>query len=305
MSSTIELHEIRAFLTLCEELHFGRTAERLGVTPSRVSQIIRDLERKMGGPLVYRSSRAVTLTALGERFRTRVDTLYAQLETAVEQTRAEVRSIEGVVRLGLFSAPAGGPHLKTIIDTFEERHPTCRVETTEVPFDEPFGPVSSGAIPLLATWLPHGQADLVTGPTLNREPRVLLVATDHPLATASHVATEDLANYPVPRFDHLPRAFRETWIPAKRPAGRPIPSIPTQMTQRDYSQLTMRIARGELVLPTIPSAVRLFAAVTKLVAVPISGLPPWRSALVWRRRAIDAKTREFVRIADEVVRTAR
>jgi DNA-binding transcriptional LysR family regulator len=42
MWSSVELREIRVFLALCEELHFGRTAERLGLTPSRVSQIIRE-----------------------------------------------------------------------------------------------------------------------------------------------------------------------------------------------------------------------------------------------------------------------
>ncbi|WP_238163475.1 hypothetical protein [Kribbella capetownensis] len=95
------------------------------------------------------------------------------------------------------------------------------------------------------------------------------------------------------------------WIPTKTPQGRPIPSVQVEMTQRDYSQLGMRIARGELVHPTIPSAVQLFAASIQLTAVPIIGLPPWRSALIWKRRSIDAKEREFVRIAAEVVKAAR
>ncbi len=69
MWSTVELRELRVFLTLAEELHFGRTAERLHVTPSRVSQILRELERKLGSQLVHRTSRHVELTALGERFR--------------------------------------------------------------------------------------------------------------------------------------------------------------------------------------------------------------------------------------------
>ena len=47
----LELREIRMFLTLAEELHFGRTAERLGITPSRVSQTIRTLEARLGGRL--------------------------------------------------------------------------------------------------------------------------------------------------------------------------------------------------------------------------------------------------------------
>ena len=48
MWETIELREIRVFLALAEELHFGRAAERLGITQSRVSQSLRELELKLG-----------------------------------------------------------------------------------------------------------------------------------------------------------------------------------------------------------------------------------------------------------------
>ena len=59
MWRTVELRELRLFNTLAEELHFGRTAERLQVTPSRVSQSLRALEQKLGSPLVHRTSRRV------------------------------------------------------------------------------------------------------------------------------------------------------------------------------------------------------------------------------------------------------
>jgi DNA-binding transcriptional LysR family regulator len=52
MWSAVELREIRVFLTLAEELHFARAAERLRLTPSRVSQTLRELEAKVGGKLL-------------------------------------------------------------------------------------------------------------------------------------------------------------------------------------------------------------------------------------------------------------
>jgi DNA-binding transcriptional LysR family regulator len=69
---TIELREIRLFLALADELHFGRAAERLELTPSRVSQVLRELEAKVGGELLSRTSRRAALTELGERFRAEV-----------------------------------------------------------------------------------------------------------------------------------------------------------------------------------------------------------------------------------------
>src|SRR5919107_1404181 len=67
MWETVELREIRVFLALADELHFGRTAERVGLTQSRVSQSLRELEDKLGVQLILRTTRRVTLTAAGER----------------------------------------------------------------------------------------------------------------------------------------------------------------------------------------------------------------------------------------------
>lgn len=300
----IELREIRVFLTLCEELHFGRTAERLLVTPSRISQIVRDLERKLGGQLVHRTSRSVTLTPFGERFHARVNGPYAEVTGIIEQTRAEVRELTGVLRVGLFSAPAAGPHLKTVIDAFEKQFPACSVDTNEAPFGDLLGPLLRGEIPLMACWVPHGHPALVTGPTLNREPRVLLVAPDHPLAGATCVSVEELANCHVAHFANMPREFQETWTPSRTPSGRPIRKVRVAMTHRDYIQLGMQVARGKLVHLTVPSAVPLFAASIELVALPVIDLPPWRTALIWRRRLTDPRARAFIRITEQVVRGA-
>jgi DNA-binding transcriptional LysR family regulator len=60
-------HELEAFLTLAEELHFGRTAARLHVTTARISQTIRALELRVGERLFDRTSRRVSLRPVGQR----------------------------------------------------------------------------------------------------------------------------------------------------------------------------------------------------------------------------------------------
>ena len=69
----IERHEAEAFLALPEELHFGRTAERLHVSAARVSQTIRRLERRVGVPLFRRTKLAAGSNSLpsGGSFTTR------------------------------------------------------------------------------------------------------------------------------------------------------------------------------------------------------------------------------------------
>ena len=63
----MELRDIEIFLTLAEELHFGRTAERLRVSPARITQAIKKQERQIGAPLFERTNRTVRLTSLTAR----------------------------------------------------------------------------------------------------------------------------------------------------------------------------------------------------------------------------------------------
>jgi hypothetical protein len=65
--AVVEQRDIEIFLTLAEELHFGRTAERLHVSTARVSQTIKKLERGIGTTLFERTSRHVALTPIGRR----------------------------------------------------------------------------------------------------------------------------------------------------------------------------------------------------------------------------------------------
>ncbi|HZA57554.1 MAG TPA: LysR family transcriptional regulator, partial [Solirubrobacterales bacterium] len=61
----MDLAHIETFFILCEELHFGRTAERLHVSQPRVSRLVASLETEIGGALFERTSRRVALTSLG------------------------------------------------------------------------------------------------------------------------------------------------------------------------------------------------------------------------------------------------
>jgi DNA-binding transcriptional LysR family regulator len=305
MWEAIDLRELRVFLTLAEELHFGRTAERLRLTPSRVSQSLRELEEKLGAQLVHRTSRRVRLTSFGERVLEEVGPAYRELTRALEQTHAAARSLAGSLRLGLFSGPAEGPHLMTIVDAFRALHPECEVDIVQLSWDDPLAQLREGAVDLIGSWLPLEEHDLVVGPVLTRQPRVVAVAPQHPLAKRTNVSYEDLADQTIPRFDGWPRELHETLLPSKTPSGRPMSRVRIAAGQRNFLEIAYRVARQELVLPTVASAAPLGMGQYELVYVPITGMAPASSALVWRRGARDPKLREFVRLAREVLRGAR
>jgi DNA-binding transcriptional LysR family regulator len=299
---TVDLRELRLFLTLSEELHFGRTAERHRLTPSRVSQSLRELEHKLGAQLVHRTSRRVQLTPFGERFQREIGPALAQLDGVLERSNTAARVLEGTLRLGLMSGPAGGPRLVAIINAFEEQHAECRVEIVQVSWDDPLGPLRENDIGLMASWVPLEQPDLVVGPMLTEQPRVLAVARDHPLAERDSVDVEELAGQRVLRFDNWPREMHEAVLPSRTPGGRPIPHTRIAIGDRAPLDVAIRTARGEVVFPTVDSARSYMGGDLDLAFVPITGMPPLRSALVWRCRARDPKLRAFIRVAREVLR---
>lgn len=299
----VELREIRVFLTLCEELHFGRTAERLRVSQTRVSQTIQELEAKLGAPLFARTSRRVSLTDGGARLRDEVAPVYEQMTALLRRAHDASEVIDGTLRLGQLSGPSGGPHLLQIIGAFEARHPGCDVDVRLTGFDDPYGLLRRGEIDVMTSWLPLEQPDLIVGPVINSEPRVLMVAHDHPLAGRSGVSIEDLADYRVPRFPHFPDELLDAWIPSRTPSGRVIPRAEVRLGAHDVAHLATRIARRELVHPTVPSTA-VYMGDRGLAYVPITDLPPFRSGLVWRRGSKDPRVLEFARIARETVDAA-
>jgi DNA-binding transcriptional LysR family regulator len=302
MWSAVELREIRVFLTLAEELHFGRTAERLELTPSRVSQTLRELELKLGGQLLSRTSRRAALTPLGERFLAKAKPPFEELTGVLERTHAANRGLEGALRLGLLAANSAGPHLTAIVEAFERRHPECEVVMTEVFFTDPLGPLRRGEVDVIATPLPIGQHDVVIGPTLASEPMVLAVARDHPLANRRQVSIEEVADYRVAPITEEPNELIDTVMPRQTPGGRQLRRLARR--PKTPHEVTALVARGRIVHPTVPSFAEYFGQ-PGIEYVPISDMPPRKSGLVWRRRTSDPRLREFIRVTREVLAASR
>ncbi|MFC7740829.1 LysR family transcriptional regulator [Nocardiopsis composta] len=89
----VHVQQIECLIVLSEELHFGRAAERLGYSRSRVSQLVAALERRVGVRLVQRTSRRVALTRFGAQFVEEVRPAYEAL--AATFARARDRAMRG------------------------------------------------------------------------------------------------------------------------------------------------------------------------------------------------------------------
>lgn len=247
-----DLREIRAFLLLAEELHFARTAERLGVTPARVSQMIRSLEGRVGARLFDRTSRRVRLTPTGEGFLSDVRQPYRELQEVLARARLSATEVGGTLRIGLYSLVSGGPHMTDIVRTFKTRHPRCEVEFINIGYERSYREALRDAeVDLLATRLPLTASDVTIGPVLSCEERVALVANDDPLARCDSISYEDLADRVVSDVLAFPRDVMDAFVPPVTPRGRILKRIPNSSAE----DTVMRVALGEQVHPTVRSFV--------------------------------------------------
>ena len=157
--------------------------------------------------------------------------------------------LEGTLRIGLPAVVSHGARLIEIIAVFEEKHPECSVEVKELALSDRFEPLRQGDVDLVAGRLPLEEPDLVVGPTLSREPRVLAVAADHPLSDRAEVTTEDIADYQVVDVTGMvPPELAGVLIPEKAGSGRPMKR--RRLKYHDWSELVTMIARGKIVHPT-------------------------------------------------------
>ncbi|NGN63124.1 LysR family transcriptional regulator [Streptomyces sp. A7024] len=228
----LERHELEAFLTLAEELHFGRTAERLHVTTGRISQTIKKLERQTGAPLFLRTSRKVELTDHGRRLYDDLRPVYAQLATVWKQAVTAGRGLTGTLRAGFLGAAAGQLAAQAA-DLLRRRHPDHEVQLREVQVAGCLERVRQQDVDVLFLPLPHDEPDMVTGPVLFSEARMLAVPANHPLAEQETASMEDLATIPTLRLpDGVPPAWHADRTPDRTPQGKPIeigPKLETMM----------------------------------------------------------------------------
>jgi DNA-binding transcriptional LysR family regulator len=288
---SVELRELSAFLTLAEELHYGRTAERLLVTPARVSQAIQTLEAKIGGRLFERTSRRVTLTRLGERFQEQLEPAYAALQAVIRAAQHDAGTITERLRIG-FTTTTGGPALSRLVTEARGRYRRCEITLHEVESFDPYARLRRGEIDVLCHYLPLAERDLTAGPALAHYDLVLLVARRHRLAEMSSVSIEDLGGEELPRLPSTFPSMLQNLIPALTPAGRPIRF--TAQPVRTINEILSLVAQGSIVWPGIATTRGLRDDV---VAVPFRDLPPLVLALIWRTGHENAAIRTLAEVA--------
>ena len=279
---------------LADELHFGRTAERLGISQPGVSEAVRVLESRLGVKVFDRTSRRVRLTPAGEELKRNAAPALALLDQALAQTSQLSHAVRGLLRVG-FVLTTEGPALSRLVAAFQARYPACEVRLQEVETFDAYRALRRSDIDVLCNWLAVDEPDLTAGAAFAYYPRALAVAATHRLAGQHTVSIEDLANEDVASLPPtIPPAVYDLIVPPRTPSGHPIRR--TQPVQT-INEILSLVARGRIVHPT-SSTVPIFNR-DDIVLIPIEGLPPIPLGLVW----CTSRENPRIRALNEVARS--
>jgi DNA-binding transcriptional LysR family regulator len=192
-AAAVEFRELRYFAVLCEELHFGRAAERLHISQSPLSQTIAQLERKLGTRLLDRSSRHVQLTPAGEVLREHAERLLRELDDAVGATRRAGGGETGPFRIaaGPVARAAVLPALRHVLD---ERLPQLVVDVGELAGDDVVDAVLHGSADAGVMLCVPDRNDIETA-LIRRDSAVAVMRPGHPLAERDSVTVAELAQH--------------------------------------------------------------------------------------------------------------
>ena len=288
----MDVRHLQAFVAVAEELHFGRAAARLQLSPSPVSRTVLELERELGVPLFARGHHQVQLTAAGTALLPAARRLLDLWAAFTAQGRSHARDTEAPrIRIG---SPTLAPSevVDQVVAVLAELRP-------DVPVDVEF----AASVDLLAA-LRRGELDMTVAllPLEGPDLRVLalgryefgVVVNDHDeLANRTELTAEDLAGRRVLMVTSVqPTATQAivTWLAA---AGAVIDELPDADLAR-LAQL-VRHGRGVTLTGSAGVAAQIFAQ-PGLTAVPLQdGGPRVELGLVWRADAEPSPTLEQLR----------
>ncbi|HKU00812.1 MAG TPA: LysR family transcriptional regulator [Paraburkholderia sp.] len=305
MSSTIpDLRQLRYFVAVAEEQHFGRAAARLSMTQPPLSQAIRALEETLGVELFARTRRSVELTAVGADLLPEVRRLLAAAQALRPLAQSLARGEAGVLALAFVSTADYGL-LPLLLRDFGARHPRVRLQLAEATSDVQIDELVAGRIDagLVIAPLPPRHAAQLAYLAVAREPLVVAMPAELSACTGggaiahdwceTPVSLADLADVPLVVFPrHLAPGFYDTIMDCYGAAGL-APRVGQEAIQM---QTIVSLVSAGMGIALVPQSLRHLRR-TGVVYRPLAETAPTiETGLVWRAAEVSPVLAAFIEI---------
>ena len=290
----LEVRHLIALQAVAREGSFAAAAEALGYTQSAISQQISGLERAVGQRLVERPGgrRRIWLTEAGEALLRHADAIVAHLHAAAADLDALADGRTGRLRVGTYQS-VSARILPPIVQQFRQRFPDITLELREAGDDtELYGLLERAELELSFGLLPAPEGPFEAIELL-RDPYVLVVAADSPLADAAEPPSlAEIAALPLVGFSEC---RQERWLETTLQARA---TRPTWVFRSDDNATIQSMAAAGVGAALMPQ-LAVDGADERTVAIELGDLlPPRRLGIVWHAdRTRSAAADAFIELA--------
>ncbi|ADB29358.1 transcriptional regulator, LysR family [Kribbella flavida DSM 17836] len=276
----LETRELRYFVAVAEELHFGRAADRLGIAQPALSRAIRQLEHRLGVRLLDRDRRGTALTDAGSVLLREARATLDAVAAAARRTRRagdEKRPLVLVTKAG-----ASHELLQRLLAEHASEPGAVPVEVLLCEVGEQAGLLRNGRADVAIMHRPFDDLAGFDTEDLSVEGQIALLPAGHPLASRRQLTmaeVRDVPDLPIARWPRLDGSY---------PDG-PGPEVHTQ------SQLAQLVALGKTLL-VIPASSRAWQWPDH-VAVPVVDAPDVTTVIAWPPSSYSPAIASLVRSA--------
>ena len=290
----MELRQLRYLVAIADAGNVGRAATALYVSQPALSYALKALEGELGVRLFDRHPGGVRATAAGRDVVAEARRVLRQVDRLTAVAERHRRGETGLLRVG-FAASGAGELTTRARAEFARRHRGVRVEPKRFDWGQEADAVRDGRVDVAFVWLPNDLTGL-RAEVVHTEPRVVGLATTHPLAGRAAISVQDVADDPLMWTERAPREWVDWWAVNPRPDGS---SPRWGPTNDNVEEMLEQVAEG-VAICIVPASMARYYARPDLAWVPITDVEPLRVALAWPEAAATAVVERFAEVVREL-----
>ncbi|CAB3691972.1 MAG: LysR family transcriptional regulator [Achromobacter sp.] len=295
----MDLRQLRYFVAVAEELHFGRAATRMHISQPPLSQQIRLLEDTLGTQLFRRNQRNVRLTHEGEVLLAHIKPLLARWDETPGIVAAAKRGDAGFLRVG-FTAASAYYLIPTAIGSFTQRFPAVELALHEMISNDQVSGLLENRLDV-GLMRPHARHPDLMSQKLLDEPLMAVLPAQHPLAARPAIDLPSLRDLPLISFTPANSPYLRDMVEGLLGRDGHTPLVVQRATQPHTLVSLVAAGLGVALVPELTSRNRLDGVVYRPLAV--QDPPVAEMYVCWRKQATSTLLENFLASLAEAARS--